>query len=385
MSNSLLPERSVQFSPSLAAAIGVEASILLQHLQLLSETAVSPEPLKNRQGFDKESLHTSYAALESQLPFWSTDTIRRIMHELDELGMLQLSSQPRTAQETFRLSLSSTRKQSAVAHSAGQAAPQPTPSSLSGASKITQHWRPDAAALDRLAQHGVPTEFVQSLIPEFTFYWRERNEASHAWSSKFVQHATRRWQQQQQYNSASQQPHDAIEKSWQPSEDALEILERMGINRNFIVDAIPEFILYWQERNEPVGTWNSKFVAHTKRQWARFTNTLKNDTDPSVIPREWSPDPDVMEVLALANIDASFAKSLIPEFVIYWRERGELHHSWGTKFLQYVKRKWSNNHRTNESAGGQLKPHEKNRSTFSAGKTRDRSLSEDLFDRSWAN
>ena len=64
-------------------------------------------------------------------------------------------------------------------------------------------------------------------------------------------------------------------KSWSPSEDALEILLRMGIHQNFIDDAIPEFVLYWQERGEAQATWNSKFVAHIKRQWARYTHTLK--------------------------------------------------------------------------------------------------------------
>lgn len=384
MSNSLLPERSIQFSPSLAAAVGVECAILLQHLQLLVETSPGVASIDNSNSTKAAFLQISYELLETQLPFWNVKTIRRIMHELCELGMLELSKQVQAANENFGVSLST--GQTERENTKRDRPPESVESSLSGASKITQHWAPETAALELLAQNGIPQDFIRALVPEFTFYWRERNEASHAWSSKFVQHTIRRWQSHQQESSnTAKQTSEAINKSWQPSEDALEILERMGINRNFIVDAIPEFILYWQERNEPMGTWNSKFVAHTKRQWARFTHTLKNDSEPRVIQADWRPNTDVMEVLALANIDSSFAASLVPEFVVYWRERGELHHSWGTKFLQYVKQKWSYNHKTKNGEQNLVDSNEKNRPAASGNKTRNRSLSEDLFDRSWAN
>jgi len=216
---------------------------------------------------------------------------------------------------------------------------------------------------------------------------RERNEASHAWSSKFLQHISRRWQREQQQRQQQQasivhqqsQPSSrAIEKRWQPSEDAIEILLRMGIHQNFIDDAVAEFILYWQERGEAQTTWNSKFVGHVKRQWARYTHTLKNDTEPVPMPENWQPDQDVSEVLAIANIDLAFAQSLIPEFVLYWRDKNELHHSWNTKFLQYSKYQWSRKHNEKTSNGS----HQQN---ATKRRTKDRSLLEDLTDRSWAS
>ena len=45
-------------------------------------------------------------------------------------------------------------------------------------------------------------------------------------------------------------------------------------------------------------------------------------------------------MLAIANIELQFARDLIPEFVLYWRDKNELHHSWNTKFLQHVKYRW---------------------------------------------
>jgi hypothetical protein len=46
-------------------------------------------------------------------------------------------------------------------------------------------------------------------------------------------------------------------------------------------------------------------------------------------------------VLGMANIDADFAEAQLKEFVLYWRDRNEIHRSWNTKFLQHVKYKWA--------------------------------------------
>ena len=40
------------------------------------------------------------------------------------------------------------------------------------------------------------------------------------------------------------------------------------------------------------------------------------------------PDHEVFDVLAIANIEEQFAKELVPEFMMYWRDKNELHHSW---------------------------------------------------------
>ena len=40
-----------------------------------------------------------------------------------------------------------------------------------------------------------------------------------------------------------------IQKNWKPSIEALKILKHAEIDEKFIIDALPEFILYWSERN----------------------------------------------------------------------------------------------------------------------------------------
>lgn len=346
MSESLIPERPIIVSPSLAASIGLEEAILLQHLDSITA-------LGNGQQRDHYLwISTTLAQQAEQLPFWKPAAIRRILHNLVDLGILLVDNMPNDEQQIIELAVNQQLNPSATPIKTA------SPSSL-GAQRIADQWRPDAAVIAQLQQQGVAAQFIQANVDEFVFYWRERNEASHAWSSKFIQHITRRWQTHQQHLHAAANSINAtnnaannIEKQWQPSLDAIEILERMGINRNFIDDAVAEFVLYWQERKEGQNTWNSKFVNHVKRQWARFTHTLKHDTEPKPISEFWKPDHEVFDVLAIANIELQFARDLIPEFVLFWRDKNELHHSWNTKFLQHVKYRWVRRNQDNPNAKG---------------------------------
>jgi len=60
-----------------------------------------------------------------------------------------------------------------------------------------------------------------------------------------------------------------LQKHWQPSHDAMSILDDKGVDPTFIQSALPEFILYWNDRNPFAGHWHSKFVKHVLRAWAR--------------------------------------------------------------------------------------------------------------------
>src|SRR5699024_4531783 len=134
--------------------------------------------------------------------------------------------------------------------------------------------------------------------------WRERGEVSHAWASRFRTHVMNQWRRSQHDNASRQTASEQTpESDWWPSEDALLILERSGINRSFIEDAVPEFVLYWRERGDNAGTWNSKFIAHIRRQWARFTSALEHDQEPRPIAASWQPSEDVLDILRMANID----------------------------------------------------------------------------------
>jgi len=113
------------------------------------------------------------------------------------------------------------------------------------------------------------------------------------------------------------------------------------VDQNFIQDCVSEFVLYWMEKGVAHDTWNTKFVAWVRRQWARFSASLAHPTDPTPMQEGWQPAEDVYDILAMANIDRAFAVSLVQEFILYWRDSKQLHTSWNVKFLQHAKHHWS--------------------------------------------
>ena len=65
-----------------------------------------------------------------------------------------------------------------------------------------------------------------------------------------------------------------ITKEWYPEIDALEILLKADIPKKFVENQLPEFILYWSEKGQLTDTWNSKFIAHVRRQWAKNNSII---------------------------------------------------------------------------------------------------------------
>jgi hypothetical protein len=256
----------------------------------------------------------------------------------------------------------------------------------SGANLIAEVWTPSEDMLQLMAlNHNIPRQFALDQLEDFVFYWRERGEISHAWENKFRQHVLSRWRHKQQEQAqapafAPPPPETPVSNSWRPSEDAMDIMLRSGVSLEFIEDAVPEFVLYWRERGETIKTLNSKFINHIRRQWARFESSLAHDTEPRRISESYTPTEDVYDILRMSHIDGDFAEALVPEFIIYWKDRNELYGSWNTKFLQHVKYKWANRHQFNSDANNAGQ-----QGSNPTGRTRDRSLADDLSDRSWAH
>jgi hypothetical protein len=208
---------------------------------------------------------------------------------------------------------------------------------------IAPNWQPDTEMLRQLAQFGVTPEFIQQQIPEFVRYWRDRGEAHHSWDGRFQKHVQRVWREYELHGAKLRQ-NTGIAEGWQPGPDAIEILERAGVNRAFIHDSVPEFVLYWRERGELSSTWDSKFLQHVRRQWAIFTAKLVNDPTPRPITADWQPSLDVYDILQMAAIDEVFARAQISEFVLYWLDSKQIHSSWNSKFLHHVKYRWARRH-----------------------------------------
>lgn len=328
--------------------------------------------------------------LESALPFWQTHDIQRVSQALRAKGILLLQSAPYAESRQLIFAYndeqgSQTLPQTGYPHTAPHAE-QTLPGNYTlGASPISPSWQPDSETLARIAQHNIPDHFIRAQIPEFVTFWRESGESHRSWGSKFLQRVQRNWakhRSQQAWEDQQRDTDTVMHSDWQPSHDAMDIMTRQaGINRSFIEDAIPEFILYWSERGEKSRTWNTKFIQHVRRQWARFSAAAEHDTEPRPIPENWQPGADVYDILRLANIDPAFAQQLLPEFIVFWRDSNRVYSSWNTKFLQHVKYHWAQRHALNTQQG---LAHEGHPRASQSGRTKDRSISEQLNDRSWA-
>ena len=88
MSSSLIPERPLLVSPSLAATIGLEEACMLS---LLGDMAAY-RPLAARDG--KEWLDLDEAMATLAMPFWSPQDIQRISRNLRDQGIIFLASAP---------------------------------------------------------------------------------------------------------------------------------------------------------------------------------------------------------------------------------------------------------------------------------------------------
>jgi len=369
--SSLIPERQLVFSPELAATIGLEEAILLQHLQQVFHQS----PARMGSGYAWYRVQREY--LLRTLPFWGAEDLHRIVRNLADKGVLLVDSPPL---------LSSTELVFAVNAPQPAAAPAPAPPappSRRSAGLLPANWHPSEDLLQLLClNHNIPRQFALDQLEDFVCYWRERGETSHAWENKFRQHVTSHWRRAQQDQAESfraPQP-GALDRDWRPSADAMEIMQRAGIDTAFIEQAIPEFILYWRERGAAPKELNSRFIQHIRIQWARYTSSLTHSTTPTRISDDWQPDSDVYDILRMSHIDTEFARALLPEFIVYWRDSNQTQTSWNSKFLQHVKYHWAKRHQLEQTEGD----HAAHRGSHTTGRTRDRSLRDDLTDTSWA-
>jgi hypothetical protein len=314
------------------------------------------------------------------LPFWSAEDLHRISRSLADKGVLLIDSAPLHTATQLVFALNEPAKPTEEPSTLEPVTLAPTKRS---AGLLPLHWSPSEDLLQLLSMnHNIPRQFALDQLEDFIFYWRERAEASHAWENRFRQHIISAWRRHQQNQAESFRvpPATTLDNNWRPSADALEIMERGEIEREFIEQSVPEFILYWRERGANPKELNSKFIQHIRIQWAKYTSSLEHSTEPKRIADHWQPSGDVFDILRLSHIDTQFAQSLVPEFIVYWRDSNQAQTSWNSKFIQHVKHHWAKRHQI-EQAGHSNGGHKE---TGTTGRTRDRSLQQDLTDTSWA-
>lgn len=336
----LLCDKNITLSATLAATIGLEEAILLTVLNNAANL------------YEQPLVQIRSQVLRSQLPFWDDTTIHRVLTRLQEQGLVTIQGMLFPQADTLVYSFAETPcQQPATQARALPGAERQQPSQHSG-----HQWQPSADTLTRLQQHGIDRSFAMHQLDAFILKSQEQGRHRNDWNHRFFTHVKQQWVYTQNDAQKAQPTFGVRERhtfnisvdhattmtpDWRPNEDAREILQRADIDVQFIEDAIPEFILYWSERGDAHKTWSSKFVHHVRQQWLRYTSSLEHSTKPTRIDSNWQPSADCFDIVTLAHIDLNFARALVPEFVLYWREANQLHTSWNSRFLQYVKQQWS--------------------------------------------
>ncbi|MEE4202405.1 MAG: DnaT-like ssDNA-binding domain-containing protein [Halieaceae bacterium] len=354
-SGSLIPDRQLTFSPDLAQTIGLEEAILLQGIGH-----------RLAQGGRWHTLQ--FNALAEEFPFWSAAQIQSLLQRLSELGILSLL--PAEDSASLRVALAETHRAANMTEPS-TAAPVAEPIAARPAS-----WQPPQPLLELLQMnHGIDREFALAQLQSFQEGDLPTRE------SRYRQHVLGAWRQAQARHPVFEIPQPPrFDGDWQPSADAMDILRQGGVDAEFVASVRAEFILYWRERGGPPKDVNSRFVAFVRQRWARYQSGLTHTREPQRLQRDWQPDPSVWDLLDMAGVDRQFVREKLPEFVLYWVDSNELHTSWNSKFLQHIKHQWRRH-----QAGGANDQNAIGGGTGAVGRTRDRSLADDLSDSSWAN
>ena len=293
-----MTDPKISFSIEIANTIGLEEAILLEYI-------------KENESLDKISLKQ----INAHLGFWTESRTSDLLNKLIKRGLVMESNLGGTI-------YFSSRKPNQVS--------KPI---------IENTWMPEKEVFDQITEYGIPEDFAYLHIDDFKKLNEERNQKDKNWGVKFLRFVIKKWRHQEVEENKKKKM-KPMEKTWLPDHDALEILIKSGINEDFIDKEIPEFILYWTERKEESDIWNSKFIAHIRRQWGRFKDVKENDDLPSKMTSEWRPNEDFFDILELTDIPREFAEDTKPEFIMYWKETGQSLNSWNSKFLQHVKYNW---------------------------------------------
>lgn len=137
---------------------------------------------------------------------------------------------------------------------------------------------------------------------------------------------------------------------WQPSETAIELIVRQGPDRGFVLDSVPEFIMYWieaRDQKRSMGTWNQRFSGHCKRQWVRFEAMLKAGIPRPLAP-DFFPDDETVNNLISRGIPQEFILAQVDAFRRFWVESAIAHPAWNSKFHSQTLARWVQCSRSDE-------------------------------------
>ena len=128
-----------------------------------------------------------------------------------------------------------------------------------------------------------------------------------------------------------------MNSDWEPSSEAIEVLELGGIDIDFASLKLKEFRIYWKEKKVHKDNWNSVFINYIRKEWVQFNS--KNKGMPYTMADDWMPSSSALDILELSEIKKDTALNYLSEFILFWKDNGAALKTWNVKFVDFVKRK----------------------------------------------
>ncbi len=265
-------------SPTLATTIGLEETVMLH---VLAELLADRAGVVNNKLLIKGRLkwvQLSCDDLLNAFPFWALIDIKRVQKNLQDLGLIVVEA-VLTEDSSYLIAINQTLAESSIGSSERDASAQPTVS--------------------------------QSVTPQNNTPQNNKKGASY------------------------------IPVNWQPSRDLVMQCRQLSIPEKFIYNQVPSFVMYWRERQQSKHSWNTVFRQLIIREWRHEQSRKGAQELSSDMSAQWRPSEEALMLLELGGIKADFIEDAIPEFVLYWCERGLVTSTWNTKFLLHVRKQWT--------------------------------------------
>jgi hypothetical protein len=133
-----------------------------------------------------------------------------------------------------------------------------------------------------------------------------------------------------------------IPADWLPDRAGLDYLTRFNqVDPAFIDAVLPEFIAHYRETGETRSSWNSAFSQYVSRRWKKQQYAKIEESRTQPIDGNWKPSLDALEILQRDHVSQYFIEDAIPEFILYWRERGTPDSNWNSRFIQHIRLQWA--------------------------------------------
>ena len=126
-----------------------------------------------------------------------------------------------------------------------------------------------------------------------------------------------------------------------PSEDLVKQACNLGIEEDFLGDQLPSFNLFWKGKDLKPHLKESKFLQYALKNWREKEKIEYQESKKVLIDNNWQPSEDAKSILKGLEIGDSFIESLLPEFILFWKEKRIKSNSWNSTFLNHAKKQWA--------------------------------------------